>query len=516
MATLQPNYQPLIKPAAQRLAMRMQNDGSGSTTMTLPAAGTPEWWRDRLFEELCGRRFAYSLFEAYYDGFHRLAFATSKYRETFGNLFSAFADNWCQIVIDSSVERLVVQGFRFGGTGEKADDAAWKLWQQNNLDAEAHLAHTEAGKLGVAYVSVLPNPDDPTEPIIQAEHPSGCIVEMDPANPRRRTAALRAWCDDTEGLEYAVLYRPDWVYWWARPQGSSTRAAGGWQPAPGSGRNELGAVPIVPLVNKPRLRDRRGMSDLQCMVPLQDGVNKLITDMLVASEFASFRQRWATGIEIPKDESGQPIQPFKSAVSRVWAVEDPGVKFGEFDITPLTNYVEASETLVRHIAALTRTPPHYLMGQIVNASGDALKAAEAGLVAKVRAKHVTLGEGWEEVMRLAFGMQHDKTRADAYDAETIWKNPENRTDAELSDAAVKLASIGVPQEELWSFVGYSPMAIQRLKKMRDEEVLITARAAIPLPPGAQDVTAGATPAPSPAGAKPAPRAPGVTPAAPST
>jgi hypothetical protein len=61
-------------------------------------------------------------------------------------------------------------------------------------------------------------------------------------------------------------------------------------------------------------------------------------------------------------------------VSRVWATETEGAKFGEFDVTPLGNYVEASEALIRHIAAQTRTPPHYLMGQIVNASGDALKA----------------------------------------------------------------------------------------------------------------------------------------------
>jgi hypothetical protein len=47
------------------------------------------------------------------------------------------------------------------------------------------------------------------------------------------------------------------------------------------------------------------------MVPLQDGVNKLITDMLVASEFAAFRQRWVTGIEIPRDENNNPIEPFK-------------------------------------------------------------------------------------------------------------------------------------------------------------------------------------------------------------
>jgi hypothetical protein len=82
----------------------------------------------------------------------------------------------------------------------------------------------------------------------------------------------------------------------------------------------------------------------------------------------------------------------------------------------------------------------------------------------VKAKQITLGEAWEEAMRIAFAMQHDKTRADAYDAETMWRNPENRTDAETSDAATKLASIGVPQEALWAFIGASPTTIARLEE----------------------------------------------------
>ena len=46
------------------------------------------------------------MLEAYYDGEHPLQFATAKFREAFGNLFSAFADNWCEIVVDAPVERL--------------------------------------------------------------------------------------------------------------------------------------------------------------------------------------------------------------------------------------------------------------------------------------------------------------------------------------------------------------------------------------------------------------------------
>src|SRR4051794_32064989 len=92
-------------------------------------------------------------YEAYYDGEHPLSFATSKFKEAFGNLFAAFADNWCEIVVDAPVERLHVVGFRFG---EEADEDAWKIWQANTLDAESVIAHTEAGKVGSAFLLVDP------------------------------------------------------------------------------------------------------------------------------------------------------------------------------------------------------------------------------------------------------------------------------------------------------------------------------------------------------------------------
>jgi hypothetical protein len=78
--------------------------------------------------------------DAYYEGDQRLAFATAKFREAFGALFSAVADNWMPIVVDSKSERLKVQGFRFG-TAPGADQRAWDIWQANGMDAASDGAH---------------------------------------------------------------------------------------------------------------------------------------------------------------------------------------------------------------------------------------------------------------------------------------------------------------------------------------------------------------------------------------
>jgi hypothetical protein len=490
MARYQPNADPPARPASAALARRIAHELGSPTTEGL-SPDSPDWWRERLLARLYERRTRLETYEAYYDGVHRLAFATDKFREAFGNLFSAFADNWCDLVVDASVERIGVEGFRFGerSTASRlapaADSKAWELWQANGLDAEADLAHLDAVKLGETYILVTPGDPGEEYPRVQIEHPAQAVVEVNPARPRERVAGLRVWLDEPAGVQTCVLYRPEAVYWWARPAATAAKASGGWEPvADETGRNPLGVVPLLALRNNPQLRDHAGRSDLARVIPIQDAINKLATDMLVASEFAAFRQRWATGIEVPTDgPDGKPPANFLAAVSRAWAVEDKDVRFGEFEASDLSNYVSAVEALIQHVAAQTRTPPHYLLGSSGNfPSGESLKATETGLVAKVRRKHRLFGETWEEAMRLAFAIMGDTTRAEAQDAETIWRDPESRSEGERTDALVKMSTLGVPHEALWARWGATPQEVDQWRAMREAQAPPTPPPGTQIPP----------------------------------
>ena len=114
---------------------------------------------------------------------------------------------------------------------------------------------------------------------------------------------------------------------------------------------------------------------------------------------------------------------------------------------------------------------------------DALKAAETGLVSKVKDKQDPFGEAHEEMIRLAFrSVDADDPRATATNAETNWVDPESRSDAERVDAAVKLQGIGVPQEALWERIGASPQEIERWKVMAETEQLEAEANALLNPP----------------------------------
>ena len=432
-----------------------------------------------LDEALQHRQTGLERYSRYYEGAQRLVFASDKWRRAFGGLFTEFRDNWCALVVDAVEERLNVDGFRFGD--QEGDTDAWKIWQANGLDADSQLAHTESLINGVSFALVWYGDDDIPE--ITIESPEQVIVAYEPGSRRARRAALKKWVDGDE--VFATLYMRDFLWkFQAKAASGSSAATTGWErreepneswPLP----NPLGVVPVIPIVNRPRLLPRHtteGDSEIADVIPLQDAVNKILLDMLVASEFGAFRQRWVTGLDIPTDpETNLPIEPFKPAVDRLWISENPETKFGEFQQTDLLPYTRAAELFVQHIASQTRTPPHYfyLSGQFP--SGESIKAAETGLVAKARRKMRHFGEAWESVMRLAFRLIGDE-RARFIGAETIWGDPESRTEGQHVDALLKLKSLGVPLQQLWEDAGFSPQQIARFASMRAEQAYYEALA----------------------------------------
>src|SRR5690606_39571632 len=86
-------------------------------------------------------------------------------------------------------------------------------------------------------------------------------------------------------------------------------------------------------------------------------------------------------------ETGQPLEfPWKVAIDRLLVLENPDAKVLELAGSDMTPYLRAHERDIQDIAVITRTPRHYLFQEGQSPSGDAIKSAETGLVAKVRDK----------------------------------------------------------------------------------------------------------------------------------
>jgi len=432
---------------------------------------SPEWWLERLYTELCERQKYAAVMRKYYDGDPPLAAIADKARDAFRRLLKQARLNVCGLVVDATAERMQVDGIRLGDS-ETGDDEAWRIWQANNLDAYSDLLLTETVKVGRGFVLIAPNPRDARTPLVTAEDMTQAIVAYAPGSLRIRVAGLKVWLDDWTGRLMATLFLPKAIYKFqadvpkvggvAKPQWTKREVEGEAWPAP----NPLGEVSMVELRNRPDLLGR-AHSEIEDVLDDQDRLNKTLIDRMMAQEFAAYRQRWMTGYDIPRGDDGQPIEPFKAAVDRLWVVEDENVQFGEFDATDLRPYLDAAEADIQHMAARTRTPSQYLLGTMVNISGDALKAAESGLVSKVRQRMRPFGESLEDVARLYLKAAGDSR--DASRCEVIWHNPEFRTEGELVDALTKMDKLGVPREALWERWGASQTEIARWKVLQRED-----------------------------------------------
>ena len=276
--------------------------------------GSPEWWLRRLSRRLEAQRARTREYAAFHAGVQPLAFASDKFQDVFGSRFKRLPANFMPRVVDAERERLNVIGFRYGDDTE-SDRAVWRVWQANDMDAESSIAHETALVKGIAFAMVQPGEDD-DNPVITVEDPDEVVVANEPGNRRRRAAALKAWTED-DGTVQARVITPDAVWAWASdkrysdeagdPVGYWTLRDVRWVRAEGfETRHGFGAVPVVPLLNRP-MRDGTGRSEIEPVMGNQLAINKLRFDALLTSETAAFPQRWATNLDIPVDpETGKP------------------------------------------------------------------------------------------------------------------------------------------------------------------------------------------------------------------
>jgi hypothetical protein len=396
------------------------------------------------------------------DGYYGTLDVPKNARSELIKIIESGVTNWLKLVVETTAERLIVAGFR-DPSEPSTDSEIWAWWQANRLDGRQMPLYVETEKYGYAYVAVWPGEDG--VPVIKPESPFGVHVSYDGDDPFEPTSAFKIRAGK------AWIYLPDVVHAYEYDANARSR----WTHA-GEIENPLGAVPFVKFRANPTL-DGGHASDLDVAIPIQERINRTTVDRLIAAHFSAFRQRYATGLVLDVDEDGNALAPFNAAADRLWIADDPAVRFGEFSEATLSNYISAVESDVHHLAAVTRTPPHYLLGQMVNLSAEALVAAETGLARKVAERQQTFGESWEDVLRLAArAAGREELVGDRL--ETIWRRTETVSEAQVVDAAVKLAALDVPTEALWERIGASPQEISRWRRMSRSDAL---RAALRAP-----------------------------------
>ncbi|MEB4613991.1 phage portal protein [Leucobacter sp. M11] len=451
--------------------------------------------RDRIYERLAARRPDILDDEKYYRGEQPLSFATEEWRKANAARYAGFSDNWCGTVVNAEAERLDPIGV--AGVGRKASSRLWDELRRNEFDSQFSQGAVTSLTTSRSYVMVWADADG--APLVTVEHPSHVEIEYDWENPRLRKAALKTWVDDSH--EFATLYTADHVFKWERkrPELKNDREAqaaqsrseassgGGWTPRTGDRddvwpiRNPLGIVPVVELANRPTLLGEP-VSEIRGVKPMQDAINLLWAYLFLAADYASMPARVATATGPPTiptlDDKGavigtRPVEMKDLAEKRLLFLQGENAKIDSWPAAELAVFTSTIEIGVGHIAAQTRTPPHYLVANkgLSNLSGDALTAAEIGLVQKANEFITFTNPSIREVLRLVALVRNDqKLAGKAQLATIVWKDREIRSQSQLADALLKKRQMGYPFEFLLEQEGHSPSTITRILQMREEEL----------------------------------------------
>lgn len=368
----------------------------------------------------------------------------AKVTKAYRLLMSLSSTNYAKVIVKAAAAKMKVGGIKCGD--RELEEAAWKVWQDNRMDAEFRRATDSVLAHGRAFAIVRPRGDGESPEII-LEDSSTVIVEYVEGSRYDRVCALRRWVDDDKIL-HGTLYYPDGTYRLKtnrKVESASdyeTLETVNWridgEPLP----NPHGVVPAVEIATNGGLKPGRFGSaegDYETELGLLDRINTLEFLRLVIAFTASFPVRVVIGDKILKDDDGKPIAPFELGADIIAQLEDPQAKLDEFKAADLNAFDKSVDRDVETLAGVTGTPfDHFKSVPVQNVNAEALRASRDRLDSRVSDHLPFVGEGAEEFLRVALLMQGKEL---PQSATLQWINRESYSLSERADAATKLKDI---------------------------------------------------------------------------
>lgn len=414
---------------------------------------------ERLCETWDAEKSKLDLLENYYKGIHRKPSFSAQAELAYGALWESSTVNYMQLVVHTVTQRLAVDGYR-ASKDDAVNAAPWRLWQLNGLDARQKPFYLEVGKYGYGYVAVVP-----------VDAADGKTVRIRPLSP------MSVFCEYVDPDDdwpvfaiqrhgnVAVLWDPDYTYqitypgadqYDKKPQVTDVVEHG------------IGVVPFVRFDNTMNLSCGCPQGEIEPLLQLQDQINRVTFIINLIGEKASFEIKWLTGVELPTDDDGNPINPFRSAPDEVWTFPDVNVKAGAFAASNPAPFTEWRQRLLQDLFSQAQIPPHYGSPDLANISADALAALEAALDAKVNDRQTLMGESWERVLRLASAIVGDTDNAGDESAQVWWRDAAPKSLAATVQAAGQAVQmLGVPQEAAWLWLpGVTRQDVEDWKSMQ--------------------------------------------------
>lgn len=399
------------------------------------------------------------------------------------------AAGWAGTVVDVLEERLDWQGWTDTNDAYGLSD----VYADNSLDVESGLAHLDALIFGTSFIAVGTGDVGEPDTLVTVESPLNMTGDYDPRTRRLRTALSRGIDPQTCQVTNATLYLPDQTIYLSRDNEGLP-----WN-VDRRDQHNLGRIPVVQLVNRPRASDPLGRSEITRAVrSYTDMAVRTLLGMEVNREFYSAPQRWAmqVGPDQFKKADGTVVTGWEAIMGRMLAVpfddENPEATptVGQFPQSQPGPYLEQVRGLSEMVASEAGIPVSYFGFSTDNPpSADAIRAMEARLVKRAERRQTTFGKGWMEVGRLVVLMREQEIPTDFNRTVSLnWQDAATPTRSATADETAKYVAAGILPPD--SSVTYRRMGLslaeqaqleQDKRKARLQEVLAARTSPTPQP-----------------------------------
>lgn len=406
---------------------------------------------EKAFGALQAKQTDYTLEFQYYEGEQPLSYMnSSRLAKIFEGLSRYFVQNWCAVVIDAVRDRINLQTIDVKGAGA----SKWReLWEGSKLELQSDDVHEAELVTGEAFVICWPN----DEGVMEAYYndPRMAHLFYDAEFPLKKSFGAKWWEADDETMRLTLYYEDRLERYASKKKFDSVHDAKALTLLE-TVNNPYGEIPVFHF-----RKARTPRSDLKNAIPIQDSVNKLVADMMVAAEFGAFKQRYVI--------SNAEIQgKLKNSPDEIWDLPagdgmSQQTQAGQFDATPLSNYLEGIEKQVVAISSITRTPKHYFFQTGSNISGEALIAMEAPLNKKAQDRIDRYKPEWRDVT--LFMLKHSGVEGvRAEDVTVQFDKPETIQPRTQAETRQMNTTAGIPLETQLREEGKSEKEIQQVMK----------------------------------------------------
>lgn len=370
---------------------------------------------------------------------------------------------WPAQAVDVLSERLRPEGVILPGYDDIGID---DIWNDNRLSLEAPMAHTDAGIYGPGFVVISAGGVGEPDVLITVE-PASSMTALWDRRARRVQAALLVGKVTTGRVTAMTLFQPNQTI-------ELTESNGVWsiERKP----HNLGRVPVVPLINRPRSDRPWGASEItRGVIAYSAGAVRTLLAAEISREYYASPQRYILGADDDtfKKPDGSTKNPWEVylgrylALTRNWDQGETAPVVGQFTPSSPQPYIDQVKMYSQLMSAETAIPAHYLGFVTDNpASAEAIQATESRLVMRAKDRQDSFGWSWAEAMRIALLIRDGGLPETASQMHTLWKSPGTPTPAADTDAAIKKVQAGIlpaGSRVVLEELGYSQVTIDRIE-----------------------------------------------------